>query len=133
MRLYLMRTPRYDAGIGVGQNERQGLITDREIELGRLLLPHLRRAVTISNVLDVRTIEGARTAEQCLPRGMAGRKPARPAATIAGAGQVASARTAPRRPGFHARAWENPWVEPASVENRNDINARLRTLSPSPE
>jgi DNA-binding CsgD family transcriptional regulator/PAS domain-containing protein len=63
MRLFLMHTPRYDAGIGVGRNERQGLISDREIELGRLLLPHLRRAVTISNVLDVRTIEGARMAE----------------------------------------------------------------------
>ena len=35
----------------------------REIELGGLLLPHLRRAVTISNVLDVRTIERARMAE----------------------------------------------------------------------
>jgi DNA-binding CsgD family transcriptional regulator/PAS domain-containing protein len=63
MRLFLMHTPRYDAGIGVGRNERQGLITDREIELGKLLLPHLRRAVTISNVLDIRTIEGTRMAE----------------------------------------------------------------------
>jgi PAS domain-containing protein len=63
MRLFLMHTPRYDAGIGVGRNERQGLITDREIELGRLLLPHLRRAVTISNLLDIRTIEGTRMAE----------------------------------------------------------------------
>jgi DNA-binding CsgD family transcriptional regulator len=58
-----MHTPIYDAGIGVGRNERQGLITDREIELGRLLLPHLRRAVTISNLLDIRTIEGTRMAE----------------------------------------------------------------------
>jgi DNA-binding CsgD family transcriptional regulator/PAS domain-containing protein len=63
MRLFLMHTPRYDAGIGVGRNERQGLITDREIELGKLLLPHLRRAVTISNVLDIRTIEGTWMAE----------------------------------------------------------------------
>jgi PAS domain-containing protein len=33
------------------------------IELGKLLLPHLRRAVTISKVLDVRTIVGTRMAE----------------------------------------------------------------------
>jgi DNA-binding CsgD family transcriptional regulator/PAS domain-containing protein len=63
MRLYLMRTPIHDAGIGVGRNERQGLITDREIELSKLLLPHLRRAVTISKVLDVSTIVGMRMAE----------------------------------------------------------------------
>jgi DNA-binding CsgD family transcriptional regulator len=31
--------------------------------LGKLLLPHLRRALTISKVLDVRTIAGARMAE----------------------------------------------------------------------
>ncbi len=63
MRLFLMSTPIHDAGIGVGRNERQGLITDREVELGRLLLPHLRRAVTITKVLDVRTVERARMAE----------------------------------------------------------------------
>jgi DNA-binding CsgD family transcriptional regulator len=63
MQFFLMHTPMHDAGIGAGRNERQGLITEREIELGRLLLPHLRRAVTISKVLDVRTIEGTRMAE----------------------------------------------------------------------
>jgi DNA-binding CsgD family transcriptional regulator/PAS domain-containing protein len=63
MALYLMHTPLHLAGLYLGRNERQGLITEREIELGKLLLPHLRRAVTISNVLDVRTIEGARMAE----------------------------------------------------------------------
>jgi hypothetical protein len=62
MRLFLMHTPIHHAGIGVGRNERQGIITDREIELGKLLLPHLRRAVTISNLLDIRTIEGTRMA-----------------------------------------------------------------------
>jgi DNA-binding CsgD family transcriptional regulator/PAS domain-containing protein len=63
MTLFLMRTPMYLSLFGVGRNERQGLITDREIELGKLLLPHLRRAVTISQVLDIRTIEGTRMAE----------------------------------------------------------------------
>jgi DNA-binding CsgD family transcriptional regulator len=51
------------AGLYLGRNERQGLVTEREIELGKLLLPHLRRAVTISKVLDVRTIMGERMAE----------------------------------------------------------------------
>jgi DNA-binding CsgD family transcriptional regulator/PAS domain-containing protein len=63
MVFFLMHQPMHLSTFGVGRNERQGLITDREIELGRLLLPHLRRAVTISNVLDVRTIVGTRMAE----------------------------------------------------------------------
>jgi DNA-binding CsgD family transcriptional regulator/PAS domain-containing protein len=61
--LFLMRTPLHLAGLYLGRHERQGIITEREIELGKLLLPHLRRAVTISKVLDVRTIEAARMAE----------------------------------------------------------------------
>ena len=63
MALFLMHTPLHLAGLYLGRNVRQGLITDREIELGKLLLPHLRRAVTISNVLDIRTIVGERMAE----------------------------------------------------------------------
>jgi DNA-binding CsgD family transcriptional regulator/PAS domain-containing protein len=63
MVFFLMNEPMHLSTFGVGRNESQGLITDREIELGRLLLPHLRRAVTISNVLDVRTLEGTRMAE----------------------------------------------------------------------
>src|SRR5215831_2084183 len=63
MQLFLMHTPMHHAGLGVGRSEQQGIITEREIELGKLLLPHIRRAVTISKVLDVRTIEGARMAE----------------------------------------------------------------------
>jgi hypothetical protein len=50
---------------------RQSLITEREIELGGLLLPHIRRAVTISNVLDVKTIERSRLAETPMPYGAA--------------------------------------------------------------
>ncbi len=63
MVFFLMHEPMHLSTFGVGRNERQGLITDREIELGKLLLPHLRRAVTISKVLDVRTIMGERMAE----------------------------------------------------------------------
>jgi DNA-binding CsgD family transcriptional regulator len=63
MQLFLLHTPTRVAGIGLARHERQGIITEREIELGGLLLPHVRRALMISNVLDVRTIEGARMAE----------------------------------------------------------------------
>jgi PAS domain-containing protein len=63
MVFFLMHTPMHMSCFSGSRHERQGLITDREIELGKLLLPHLRRAVTISNVLDVRTIEGTRVAE----------------------------------------------------------------------
>jgi DNA-binding CsgD family transcriptional regulator/PAS domain-containing protein len=63
MAFFLMHTPMHLAGLYLGRNARQGLITEREIELGKLLLPHVRRAVTISKVLDVRTIVGARMAE----------------------------------------------------------------------
>jgi DNA-binding CsgD family transcriptional regulator len=51
------------SGLGVGRNASQGMITDRDVELGGLLLPHLRRAVTISNVLDASTVERSRMAE----------------------------------------------------------------------
>jgi hypothetical protein len=63
MMFFLMHEPMHLSTFGVGRNEQQGVITDREIELGKLLLPHLRRAVTISSVLDIRTIEGTRMAE----------------------------------------------------------------------
>ena len=63
MVLFLMHTPMYLSCFTGARNERQGIITEREINLGKLLLPHLRRAVTIGKVLDVRTIAGARMAE----------------------------------------------------------------------
>jgi DNA-binding CsgD family transcriptional regulator/PAS domain-containing protein len=63
MEYILMRTPTRFAAFAVARHERQGFITEREIELGGLVLPHVRRAVTISNVLDARTIERSRMAE----------------------------------------------------------------------
>ncbi len=63
MHMFLMHTHRQFAEIGLGRHVRQGSITPREIELGRLLLPHLRKAVTISNILDVRSIERAHMAQ----------------------------------------------------------------------
>lgn len=63
MQYILMHTSTRLAGFGFGRPERHGIITEREIELGGLLLPHVRRAVMISDVLDVSTIERARMAE----------------------------------------------------------------------
>ncbi|HEV2563586.1 MAG TPA: LuxR C-terminal-related transcriptional regulator [Microvirga sp.] len=63
MHMFLMHTHRQFAEIGLGRHARQGVITAREIELGRLLLPHLRKAVTISDILDVSSIEQAHMAE----------------------------------------------------------------------
>jgi DNA-binding CsgD family transcriptional regulator/PAS domain-containing protein len=63
MVFFLKSTPLHLSCFSGGRHQRQGIITDREIELGKLLLPHLQRAVTISKVLDVRTIAGERIAE----------------------------------------------------------------------
>jgi hypothetical protein len=63
MVFFLMHEPMHLSTFGIGRKEQQGLITEREITLAKLLLPHLRRAVTISKVLDVRTIVGTRLAE----------------------------------------------------------------------
>jgi len=60
---FLIRTPANFSELVLWRQQRQGVIGEREIELGTLLLPHLRRAVTISNVLDIRTIERSRMAE----------------------------------------------------------------------
>ncbi|HTJ02751.1 MAG TPA: hypothetical protein VL492_08150 [Methylovirgula sp.] len=53
----------YVSMFGIGRLEHQGIVTQREIELGALLLPHLRRAVRIGKVLDARAIEKQRMAE----------------------------------------------------------------------
>ena len=63
MQLVLIKEATHYAGFVVSRHERQGAITDREIEVGKLLLPHLRRAMTISKMLDLRTIEGVRMAQ----------------------------------------------------------------------
>jgi len=59
----LLSSPARFSGLGLGRHTSQGFVTDREVELGRVLLPHLRRAVTISNVLDASVIERSRIAE----------------------------------------------------------------------
>jgi DNA-binding CsgD family transcriptional regulator/PAS domain-containing protein len=63
LQYFLIWAADHTSFFSAGRAERQGVITEREITLGGLLLPHLRRAVTISKVLDARTIEHARMAE----------------------------------------------------------------------
>jgi DNA-binding CsgD family transcriptional regulator len=63
MQFILINEPSHFSNFAVTRNESQGVITDREIELGKLLLPHLRRAMTISKMLDLRTVEGVRMAQ----------------------------------------------------------------------
>ena len=60
---FLMKTPTRLAGFCVARHERNGIVTNREVVLVRLLLPHVRRSVMISNVLDASTIERSRIAE----------------------------------------------------------------------
>jgi DNA-binding CsgD family transcriptional regulator/PAS domain-containing protein len=63
MTYFLLHTSSRLAGFAVARHESRGIITKREIDLASLLLPHVRRAVTISNVLDAGTIERSRLAE----------------------------------------------------------------------
>jgi hypothetical protein len=52
----LVDTQNRHALFAVSKNTRQGLVGEREMELAALLLPHLRRAVMISDVLHLRAI-----------------------------------------------------------------------------
>jgi DNA-binding CsgD family transcriptional regulator len=63
MLLFLVRTSSRLSGLGLAWHERHGVVTEAELDLARLLLPHVRRAATISNVLDASTIERSRTTE----------------------------------------------------------------------
>ncbi len=53
----LARTERQFAAFGITRHDSVGLITPREIEMMALLAPHLRRAVAISDLIDMRTVE----------------------------------------------------------------------------
>jgi DNA-binding CsgD family transcriptional regulator len=63
MTCFLSHTPAHLSYIGIGRLGNQGVFTDREIMLGSLLLPHLRRSVTISGLLDARAVEKGRLTE----------------------------------------------------------------------
>jgi DNA-binding CsgD family transcriptional regulator len=57
--MFLMRSPNRFAMTWMARHERVGPITDREVRLLRLLAPHLRRAVTITDLIDMKTLETA--------------------------------------------------------------------------
>ncbi len=70
MHLFLVRTPAHISELVSMHHQRYGVVTERETEVAALLLPHLRRAVTISRVLEAREIgrqqmAGALDALQC--------------------------------------------------------------------
>jgi DNA-binding CsgD family transcriptional regulator len=57
--MFLMRSPDRLAELSLGRHESVGLISDREVRLLRLLAPHLRRAVTLTDLIDMKTLEAA--------------------------------------------------------------------------
>ena len=63
LQYFLIHTPTHYSVIAWSRHEQHGIFTAHDLEAGALLLPHLRQAVTISNILDVRTIERAQMAE----------------------------------------------------------------------
>ena len=54
--IVLHRPPRIGL-VGVSRHRDVGIVTDREVRLMRLLAPHLRRAVAIGDMLDMRRLE----------------------------------------------------------------------------
>jgi len=63
MHLFLMRTPEQVSELVVMHHQSFGTATDHEIRLSALLLPHLRRAVTISGLLEAKELEKDRLVE----------------------------------------------------------------------
>ncbi|MDZ4792205.1 MAG: LuxR C-terminal-related transcriptional regulator [Hyphomicrobiales bacterium] len=61
--LNLVRSPNRVSFLGVFRHENSGVFSPRDIELLRFLIPHVRRAVTISNVLEAKSVRETRMAE----------------------------------------------------------------------
>ena len=61
--LVILQTPTRHAQIGLGRHKGVGLITEADVELGRFLIPHIRRAVMISDILEMRTLEASQAKE----------------------------------------------------------------------
>ena len=61
--LHLLLTPMRVASLGMARHKSKGPIAKSDMGLAALLLPHLRRAVIITDVLDLRSIECARMTE----------------------------------------------------------------------
>jgi DNA-binding CsgD family transcriptional regulator len=60
LQCFLMGSPKRFAGLAFGRVQQQGAFGEREIELAEFLLPHIRRSVTISDLLDTQAIERTR-------------------------------------------------------------------------
>jgi DNA-binding CsgD family transcriptional regulator len=61
--IWLMRETNRAAYLGMGRHESAGPIGAREVRLLRLLAPHLRRAVAISDLIDMQTLRAEALAE----------------------------------------------------------------------
>jgi DNA-binding CsgD family transcriptional regulator/PAS domain-containing protein len=57
LQCFLIGSPKRFAGLALGRRRSRGEFGDREVELAQLLIPHIRRAVTISDLLDLRALE----------------------------------------------------------------------------
>jgi DNA-binding CsgD family transcriptional regulator/PAS domain-containing protein len=53
----VLRDPNRIGVFAANRHDSVGLITDREIAIMRMLAPHLRRAVTISDLIDIKALE----------------------------------------------------------------------------
>jgi DNA-binding CsgD family transcriptional regulator/PAS domain-containing protein len=53
----VLRDPDRIGVFAVNRHDSVGIVTDREIEIMRMLAPHLRRAVTISDLIDIKALE----------------------------------------------------------------------------
>lgn len=60
IQIVLMRESRRNATLALGRHKSAGPITEREIRLMRLLAPHVRRAVTLSGLIDKESLRAAR-------------------------------------------------------------------------
>lgn len=65
MAMVLMNTPTHQIQLGLSRYTDFGLITEREITLARLLVPHIRRAVTIGDLIGLKASE-SESAKQAL-------------------------------------------------------------------
>lgn len=63
MQFFLMTSDRRQSALAMARSREQGPVTDREIALGRLLVPHIRRALSISDLLANRKAEQNRLIE----------------------------------------------------------------------
>lgn len=55
--MHLMRGPQRTAEIAMGRHQRFGVVGEREIGLMRLISPHLRRAINISDLIEMKSLK----------------------------------------------------------------------------